>query len=196
MSYINKDYWEKFYENFSVSNESHFANYVNNKIPPKSKIIDIACGNGRDTLFFEKQNHNVIGMDNVNQQNFLGKNFLKMDALNFKLKADVFYCRFFVHTISENNLDKFILNMKDIIENGMLFIETRSTTGYSENEKIKTFFKSSIGEEHFRMLYSKEYLRKKFSREFEIIECIESNKFAEFKGESPFVLRFVLKGRN
>lgn len=195
MNYINKEYWDNFYKNFTVTNESDFAKYVNDKIQPKSEIIDIACGNGRDALFFEKQNHKVIGIDNTNQQNFLGKNFLKMDALNFKLKADVFYCRFFVHTITENKLDKFILNLKNNIENGLLFIETRSTTGYSENEKMETFFRSSIGEEHFRMLYSKKYLQKKFSREFEILECIESNKFAEFKGESPFILRFVLKGR-
>ena len=146
MVYINKDYWSTFYKNFDVSKESNFAKYVNDKIPENSKLINIACGNGRDTLFFEKKNHKVIGIDNSNQQNFLGKNFLKMDALNFKLNADVFYCRFFVHTITEKNLDKFIINIKKNIEGGILFIETRSTTGYSENEKIKTFFRSPVVE--------------------------------------------------
>ena len=60
----------------------------------------------------------------------------------------------------------------------ILVAETRSTKGVTNEAKSKTFFKSSIGKEHFRMLYSLEYLFNKLSSNFYVSyieECNDEN---------------------
>jgi len=59
------EYWNKFYEKFNVKKASNFAKYLYKKnfISKKSKILEIGCGNGRDTFFFLKKNIKTIAID-------------------------------------------------------------------------------------------------------------------------------------
>jgi len=60
----NIKYWNNFYSNSgSVLCPSQFAAYVLNEFSPTKKIIDIGCGNGRDSLFFASHGLNVLGID-------------------------------------------------------------------------------------------------------------------------------------
>lgn len=58
-------YWNKFYQNFSVTKKySNFASFVIKKINKNSDLLlDIGCGNGRDTFFFIKNKVRAIGID-------------------------------------------------------------------------------------------------------------------------------------
>jgi len=88
--------------------------------------------------------------------------------------------------------------MKNILkymkENSYIFIETRSSRGITKEEKKETNFKSSIGDAHFRMLYSLKYLVKKFDA-FNIIYSRESSGLAPFRGDDPYIIRMIL-GKN
>jgi cyclopropane fatty-acyl-phospholipid synthase-like methyltransferase len=45
-------YWEKYYsQNSKPFNPSSFAKDIVKNINKKSELIDIGCGNGRDSLF-------------------------------------------------------------------------------------------------------------------------------------------------
>ena len=60
------NYWETYYGKNSKFKESSFARFVFNKIKGKKKyknLIDIGCGNGRDSIFFNKKNLDVLGID-------------------------------------------------------------------------------------------------------------------------------------
>ena len=100
------NYWDKYYQKTTFDKQSNFANFVLRKLKNKKnfKLADIACGNGRDTVFFYHKGLKVIGFDQskiVIKNNikkfgnfFLKVNFCKKN-LNLKLKFDIFYIRFF-----------------------------------------------------------------------------------------------------
>lgn len=195
----NKNYWDSFYkEKLNIENESNFANFVFDELKRTNiqnvKLLDIACGNGRDTKYFSKNGIKSKGID-LSFEGNKDFDFEKKDVFDIDFsKFNVFYLRFFVHTITENDLDVLIKKFVDSAnKNSLIFIETRSTTGITDEEKSETFFKSSIGDKHFRMLYSKTYLDKKFQNNFEIIHSSESNEYAIFKQDKPFCLRYILK---
>ena len=60
----NLSYWNKFYKNFSLEEETSFANFIAKKVQPNKKLLDIGCGNGRDTIFFKKNFLKAVGIDN------------------------------------------------------------------------------------------------------------------------------------
>lgn len=186
---MEPDYWEHFYKKYQPpSYESDFAKFTDQSIKRNSTIVDIGCGNGRDSLFFEKNGHTVFSIDNVKTSNFLGKNFIQQNALNLDIKADIYYCRFFIHTLDEPGCDLFLHRISQIIGDSKLFIETRSTT--KNKEKIK--FISPIGEEHYRMLYSIEYFNSKVLNYFSTEMITKSDTFAVFQNERPEIIRAVL----
>lgn len=194
----NKEtYWDFFYKKDSPPQiPSTFSNFVLRYIDDKDTLLDIGCGNGRDSIFFVNNGFDVTSVDNSNSINFLGNanNFYVMDVTDINFKKDVYYARFFIHTITEEVLDIFIEKLYSLMDENSVFVfETRSTKGIINKEKEETYFKSSIGEEHFRMLYSKEYLENKLTKRFEIVYFEEKNNVAIHKEDNPYVLRGVVK---
>src|SRR5690606_24592252 len=165
---INKDYWDNFYSTNNVTNkETSFAIYTmdyieNNNI--KGNMIDIACGNGRDSSFFQNNDINTTGLDlsiDIKDSNF---KFIKGNLLDFDYSNyNIAYLRFVVHALKEDEFDS-LLNKLSENKNIYIFIETRSSRDITNEDKSETYFKSSIGDKHFRLLYSKEYLDNKLSK--------------------------------
>ena len=59
MSIKYKKYWDKFYKNFKIEKESKFAKFVYyklRKVNKKINMLDVGCGNGRDTFFLKGLN--------------------------------------------------------------------------------------------------------------------------------------------
>ena len=116
-----KLHWDKFYKKFNLQSESIFSRFVirwlqNNKFATKGKnLIDIGCGNSRDSVYFEKKKLQVTGIDQsstaikLNKQKFKNIDYftknicVKKLKLNLK-KFDYLYARFFIHAISEKNV--------------------------------------------------------------------------------------------
>ncbi len=72
------------------------------KIDKNTKILDVGCGNGRFTYYFDKLSNNVLGVDissyllSINP----GKNLLKADAYNLPFKDnsfDISFCSDLLH---------------------------------------------------------------------------------------------------
>ena len=51
------NYWNNFYLKFKLSKPTKFAIFVRKNFVKsgKKKLIDIGCGNGRDSFFFSKK---------------------------------------------------------------------------------------------------------------------------------------------
>ncbi len=195
---MQKDYWERFYGKEKLPEiASSFAKFVSSTLNNNKLVLaDVGCGNGRDSKCFEDLGYNVLSVDQVQPPVFYGSNFIQANAATELPDADVYYLRFFVHALKEENLDQLIRTVSKKTFKHKLCIETRSTTGYGGAEKCATNFRSSIGEEHFRMLYSKEYLVSKLKKDYDVIYVAESDEFSPFKGEKPSLIRIIADARS
>jgi|2_EtaG_2_1085320.scaffolds.fasta_scaffold17291_2 SAM-dependent methyltransferase len=199
----NKSYWNNFYKSKiskSLVGNSNFANFTLNIIKnvfysedilPTKTLLDIGCGNGRDTYYFRDNGIEANGIDlscNINLPYFR-----QIDALSLLEKHDIYYLRFFLHTLEEHQMNQLMKNLlESMSDESYIFIETRSTHGITDLEKSETNFCSKIGKNHFRMLYSHHYLEEKFKKDFKIIFSMEDIGFAPFRGEDPFTIRMIL----
>ena len=188
----NKKYWEEFYSKETAPLDcSNFAKFISSKFDNSSSILDVGCGNGRDTSYFEHLGYNIEGLDLAPVPSFLGQSFIQGDVTQTLPVKDIYYCRFFLHALDEITLDKFLTNIVKTSPGSILVAETRSTKGVTDEAKSETFFKSPIGKEHFRMLYSLEYLFNKLSSNFYVSYIEECNTFSPYKNESPYLIRTI-----
>tara|TARA_B100000686_G_scaffold296809_1_gene328651 strand:+ start:817 stop:1491 length:675 start_codon:yes stop_codon:yes gene_type:complete len=202
----NNDYWNYFYKSdiskslIGHSKFSEFALMAMKKILYADRmgknitLLDIGCGNGRDLYYLRENGIDAHGIDLNSCDNSLY--ITHENALNISETYDVYYLRFFVHTLWESQLDELLDNISNLMhKESYIFIETRSSKGITDTEKSETNFRSKIGEEHFRMLYSIDYLSDKIKKNFNINFSTEDKGLAPFRGEDPYVIRMILSKR-
>ena len=113
----NKDYWDKFYLDFQETQESDFARFCAEKISDlgDSIIIELGCGNGRDSLYFNSLNIPLFSFDlsevaidrlqkmSLKNSTFIVCDFNSVNSLSGKLndvaqnRIKIFYSRFTMH---------------------------------------------------------------------------------------------------
>lgn len=63
----HRDYWEEFYSaprSKAVPTEgSAFATWVEGRLGPEILVVDVGCGNARDSLWFARRGRQVVGLD-------------------------------------------------------------------------------------------------------------------------------------
>ena len=203
---INEKYWREFYQvNYGFNHQpTSFATWVasydaqHKAESSKPLFADLGAGNCRDSFFFHSAGYQVTAIDAAAPQNnhdvpfeYIQGDFLEQELNNF----EVLYLRFVVHALLEADFDLFLAKVSTQPKKLRIYIETRSTTGVTNNDKAETSFKSSIGTEHFHMLYSKACLDVKLRRYFNVLHSEESNEFSVFQGESPSLIRYALESR-
>jgi SAM-dependent methyltransferase len=195
----NKEYWDNFYKsNKAPEKNTDFSYFVSDFLKKDNEIrtlLDIGCGNGRDSEYFSSK-YEVTGIDLSPPIIESMVRYLKGNVTDMiKDSYDVYYMRFLVHAITEMELDILLSNINKSMKDGSyIFIETRSSKGISDCDRLETNFKSSVGDPHFRLHYSLNYLKKKVeSFGFIIVYEKEDKNLARFKEENPYVIRIVCK---
>lgn len=190
-------YWNNFYKNFNYIEPSSFAIFIleylqllniaqSNK---KFKILDLGCGNGRDSYYLSKK-YNVIGIDISNKpqadelNDILNCEFVLGDMITYdKTDFNLIYSRFTFHSITDEQQENLI---KSIKPNTILCIETRSIKG------LNTF--RLHGDSHYRNLTDIDKLKELlFKYNFEISYIVESDGLAIYKSENPICIRVICK---
>jgi SAM-dependent methyltransferase len=204
-----KNYWNIFYKKKLIFKESSFARFTYNNIPKlkKRKIIDIGCGNGRDSFFFNKKGFDVLGIDisktAIKENNLMSNkelSFLYFDVEKdtmFK-KFDIIYSRFFIHALSENGEDNFIKLINKIKKRGtLIFLEFRNS-----NDSIFDKFKDkkhndfiNFGNGHYRRFLDTSKFIEKFSKKTKSrnIYLRSSKNLSIVKKDNPNLSRAIFR---
>ena len=204
-------YWNKFYKKSPSYKESSFARFIFKKfkIIKRKKLIDIGCGNGRDSFYFWKKDLDVVGLDisdSAIKNNRLLSNkklkFLKLDInkkVILKDKYDYIYSRFFLHAISkvgEKNLLKLINSIKK--KNTYCFFEFRNHNDLIFKKKraqIKHGNLIEFEKGHFRRVIDPSKFIETITKIFKIkiIYTKSSINLSKVKNGNPNLSRIIFK---
>ena len=196
-----KSFWDDYYRNKKlVFSNSDFSKLVKPYLKENSSIIDIGCGDGRDSIYFAKNKLFTEGIDiskkaiEINKQyenKFLKFTVLDLKNINsFNKFYDFAYCRFLFHAINEDIENDLLIWMSNNIKSS-IFIETRILDKDILNIKL----------DHYRRLFHEEdFINKLKSFGFKIIYSKSSKNFSRYKKEynvsdlkhDPLLLRVVI----
>ena len=135
---MNKSYWNKYYsKNLGLQEQTSFAIHVLNMMSAGDAILELGCGNGRDSFFFASHGIQVYALD----QSEIVINQIKGENINPR-----FICEDLL-SINENfayeinNGKKKNLNCKKINSNEIIGLENSGTT---PNEVLDIYKKYKV----------------------------------------------------
>ena len=208
----DESYWNEYYRNQFAKNRvggmqppSLFARaMLENYMEKGNALVELGCGNGRDSLYFAENGMNVTGIDvsevairelqqrNTNHCIFICEDFVSAEAI-YQIQYDYCYSRFTLHAINEEQeaqiLDKAYKMLK---LNGYLFIEARSIRDEKFGKGLEVEKNAYIHDGHYRRFIDPEELKNKLENlGFTIVEMEESDKFAPSDSERTVCVRVI-----
>lgn len=207
----DEEYWNRFYasavsKDESLSSPSLFARTMFQEYMEKDKaVIELGCGNGRDSLWFAKKGLRVTGIDAsavaikelqskhlLNNCVFICDDFVTVDSI-YQIQYDYCYSRFTLHAINEQQETQILLKAYNMLKKkGYLFIEARSIhdTKFGLGKLVEK--NAYICDGHYRRFIDlSELIAKLENIGFYIVEQKESNQFAPQGGEDTVCIRVV-----
>lgn len=165
---MNKEFWDKFYSQFSEERPSPFAEwFVEQGL--SGTLIELGSGNGRDLRLLERF-FKAKGID----QSYSGENITKIkieDYIKTHKCPDIVYTRFVWHAIDNEVQEEIIKWCKSI-----LVIEARTDKGTYTGHK--------------RNLVNVEKLKEQL-KDFNLLYCEENIGWAKYGEEDPPVVRII-----
>jgi SAM-dependent methyltransferase len=203
------EYWEDYYSKRPANAEpSQFARFIASRFPDRKNIVDVGCGNGRDSFFFASSGCEVLGVDasatairicenrrhmSAGKCSFhmldVGRENLRdiLVSRQFDPAQTLIYARFFLHAISERSEHAFLASVAPVIGSGArLCVEFRTAEDAS-------LFK--VENAHYRRFIDPQLFLAKcedFRMQSEFF-CVGKG-LAPYGAEDPVIARMVLKG--
>lgn len=198
------EYWNNYYsQNPNINEPSLFARAIEKKLSKGKTILELGCGNGRDSIYFSQLGFNVTAIDasdgvikKLKQENsednicFICDDFVSSAAI-FSGQYDYVYARFSLHAINEEQETEVLHNVYKVLkQGGMFFIEVRSINDELCGKGKKVGDNAYIFDGHFRRFVEMEKLVKKMRQAgFVIFSALESRGFAPLGESDPPVIR-------
>lgn len=206
----DREYWNEYYKG-RIKQElipSDFARVIAEMLDPGVHILELGCGNGRDSCHFLEKGYRVTAVDASNfaidllqkvasendRANFICHDFVKGREL-YSDKYDCVYSRFTLHAITSGQEDELLRNVKNALsENGLFCIEARTIHddiyGCGENVGHNEFIYNG----HFRRFIDVEEFGGKLKNlGFEIVSLEENTGFSKTAESDPVLMRCVAR---
>lgn len=213
----DEEYWNTYYQNQLTQNgdatespslfaQAVFERYIEAGTGRQS-LVELGCGNGRDSLFFAAQGLDVTGIDasevairelqgkNTDHCVFVCDDFVNAQAL-YQIQYDYCYSRFTLHAINAEQETQVLEKAYNMLKTGgYLFIEARSIhdAKYGQGQEVEE--NAYLFDGHYRRFIDPEQLQIKLrNMGFEIVDMQESDQFAPSdKGDAVCVRAIVKK---
>tara|TARA_Y100000590_G_C15743369_1_gene1021118 strand:+ start:299 stop:925 length:627 start_codon:yes stop_codon:yes gene_type:complete len=198
---MNKSYWNKYYsKKLGIKEQTSFAIHVLNMISTGDAILELGCGNGRDSFFFADHGIQVYALDqseivinqikgdNINPR-FICKDLLSINE-NFAYEINHGYARFVLHALNKAEAEKAIAIMSMILPiNGYFFSESRSIKSslYGKGHALEQDIYETDHKRRF--LRKNDLIHQLESYGFTIENVIESDGLAIYQDDDPVVIR-------
>ncbi|MDG2345730.1 MAG: class I SAM-dependent methyltransferase [Opitutae bacterium] len=206
---FNEDYWNAFYQKFQRHTPSQFCVSIVTEIDEGATIVELGSGNGRDSHYLASQGYITVALDlsheaikrckeHAEKHDVLHSHFYQGDitsaddiaALVEKAREKsagqrvVFYSRFVMHSIDQEQESSFITALSDSMCTGeMVYFEFRS----KEDETLEKHY----GGHYRRYIDTASFTRALESRGLLTRYSITGQGMAKFKDEDPFVSRVI-----
>lgn len=199
-------YWNDYYRsNPDIKEASLFAQEISKELIHSKNILELGCGNGRDSIYFAKIGLNVTAIDasdaaieQLRKQNdkenicFICDDFVSSSTI-YSGQYDYVYSRFTLHAINEKQETEVLHNVYKVLKDkGQFFVEVRSINDdlYGMGEKVGR--NSYVYNGHFRRFIIIEELKEKLEEVgFHIKSAREERGFAPYKGDNPPIIRII-----
>lgn len=204
---MDKEYWDRFYKEADLTVlPSRFARFVAGRVRKGDRLLDLGCGNGRDSLFFGENGAKVTAVDASgiaigqlagaygDRENlcFVEGDFIG-EAEKYVGYYDHIYSRFSIHAIDYEEQTRLLHAVfRALKHGGCLYIEARSIHdeifGLGEKVGVNEF----IYDQHYRRFIVREELEEDLRKAgFFISLSEESRGFAPFESSDPPVIRIA-----
>jgi len=204
---MDKTYWENYYkEHNRPAAPSLFAEAILKEyVSPGFRLVELGCGNGRDSVFFAQNGVIVCGVDQVDaevkflndtyahdQLGFVAGDFTRLDLGG---AFDCVYSRFTLHSVSEEDELRVLEWAYHHLNDGGLFcIEVRSANDPKLQDGERVSKNENIVDGHYRRYVDlSAFTQKLTALSFELVSAEECVGFAPYGDEDPPVIRVVVK---
>ena len=181
------------------NNPTDFVISTISLLKPHSKILELGCGVGNDSVALAKAGHKITATDfseiaiNKNTRYFIDIPNLKFKLLDISsLQSnindndfDAIYARLSLHYFKDKTTKKIFDNIHQILKtNGLLFFMCKSTKDdlYGKGNKIENDMFENEG--HVRHFFSPEYVKSCLGNKFKIIKLEEKTDILYGKNSS------------
>ena len=198
-------YWDDYYslDRQDISQPSDFAKFVAGQIEPGKKLLDLGCGNGRDSLFFCGKGIRVTSIDSsaaaiasIERQGLpifaVCNDFVSTKALDC-VDYDYVYARWTIHAINQQQQDILLPRIRaSLKKDGLFFAESRTVNDakYGDGERLGTheyFF-----DNHYRRFLEPDvFLKQLEAAGFKVKYFEESDRFSVVGDDAPTLLRVI-----
>ncbi|MFP4645960.1 MAG: class I SAM-dependent methyltransferase [Candidatus Woesearchaeota archaeon] len=196
----DKNTWDAIWESKELEEANEFARRSLSRIKDANlkTLLDLGCGDGRDSLFFASEGLTVTSVDysenGIKKLNELSKEKgLKINPIQTDMRKidfpdnsfDVIYAHLSLHYFDDEETTMLFENLFRILkQDGLIFIKCKSVEDplYGQGEKVgEHMYKKG----HLRHFFSEEYMKEKL-RDFNILSVRKtSSEYHQY--ESNFI---------
>jgi len=198
-------HWQTFYSTVKGSfDPTAFARAVADQMPHPGRLLEVGCGNGRDSVFFALRGHAVTAIDVSasaialcqSAHDGVSAEFLQgslSDLLDrIQPEFDAVYSRFCLHAMTRIEEHAMLRGVAGLLKpGGTLFVECRSINDPLARQGEVISPTERIHGHYRRFIVMDELVESVETAGLRVRERIESQGLARFGDEDPVVIRLV-----